>query len=232
LKDKSNNTTIISALFPVEVVTAEMNSGLPLQPVHDEELDLISNAVPKRQREFMAGRICARCALAQLGIEDFPLLRREDRTPVWPPGIVGSIAHAGSYCGVAVAREVDIASVGLDVECYADIKQDLWKQFCKETEISRMLALPSSDRQRLAALIFSAKESVYKCQYPITNQWLGFHDVEILASLGMDDFEARFLKHAGHSFKKNSSLQGKFLFKDDYVFTGLVLTNKDNPGRK
>ena len=30
-----------------------------------------------------------------------------------------------------------------------------------------------------ATLFFSAKESFYKCQYPLTQQWVGFQDVEV-----------------------------------------------------
>ncbi len=43
-------------------------------------------------------------------------------------------------------------------------------------------------------ILFSAKEAVYKCQYPLSNQFLGFHAVEV--ELGEDSFQAVFQQEA------------------------------------
>ena len=44
-----------------------------------EEEAFVANVVPKRRREFTAGRICARKALEVLGVRNFPVLRGKDR---------------------------------------------------------------------------------------------------------------------------------------------------------
>jgi len=45
----------------------------------------------KRLADFSTGRYCAIKALEQLGIQDAIIPIGEDRAPIWPEGIVGSI---------------------------------------------------------------------------------------------------------------------------------------------
>jgi 4'-phosphopantetheinyl transferase EntD len=44
--------------------------------------------------------------------------------------------------------------------------------------------LPEAQAQREAALIFAAKEAFYKCQFPLSREWVGFEDVTIEISGG------------------------------------------------
>ena len=53
----------------------------------------LSTAVAKRRSEYLAGRWCAREALAMLGMEGIPALG-PDRAPQWPAGSLGSITHS------------------------------------------------------------------------------------------------------------------------------------------
>src|ERR1041384_4989182 len=74
---------LIDTLFPAEVLTLaatpEMWSGTLLP---QEEACLSPRAIAKRRREFTAGRVCARAALARLGIRGVPLVAGPDRSPV------------------------------------------------------------------------------------------------------------------------------------------------------
>src|SRR6267378_346626 len=125
----------------------------------EEEACLSPRAIAKRRREFTAGRVCARAALGRLGIRDFPLLAAADRSPVWPPGIVGSLSHCGDYCGVAVARRGEVAGVGLDVERARPLEGRLASIVCSPVEIRRLGALPDLPAGLWAMIVFSAKES-------------------------------------------------------------------------
>jgi 4'-phosphopantetheinyl transferase EntD len=220
---KQPNISFLDSLFPSEVIINEVNPAQIQGSIYPEEETFIQKAVPKRKQEFIAGRLCVRKALAKIGITLFPVLMGNDRAPVWPPGVVGSISHSEGYCGVAIAQKPNIESIGLDVEYVGQVKRDIWKHFCNQQELSWINSLPINDQQKIAALIFSAKECLYKCQYPISKRWLNFHDVTISANSNKNEFEARFLVDAGKCFKKGTCLKGKYLISNGYVFTGMTL---------
>lgn len=179
---------MIAALLgpPVEVrecliadVTGELLPG---------EHDAVQSAVPKRRREFLGGRSCARAALRALGVPDTPLPAREDRTPAWPAGVVGSITHCETYCAAAVAWRSDVAALGIDVEDVARFDVDLLPLICTPRERQRLALLAPAERRVTGALVFSVKEAFYKCQYALTRAWLGFQDVEV----DLDEASSRF----------------------------------------
>ena len=143
------------------------------------ELHAIEHAVSKRVGEFAAGRACARAALATLGIADFELLSAEDRTPVWPPGIVGSITHTRGFYAAAVARDTRVLALGLDAEACNSVGVPLWRRICTPAERQHLHTLPEPEAIQLATLTFSAKEAFYKSQYPLTRQWLNFTDIAV-----------------------------------------------------
>jgi enterobactin synthetase component D len=76
----------------------------------------LARAVPKRKAEFLAGRLGARRALAELGLEAPPLPVGPDRSAVWPAGCVGSITHTHGFVSVAAARADRVRSLGVDSE--------------------------------------------------------------------------------------------------------------------
>ena len=69
-------------------------------------------------------------------------------------------------------------------------------------------------------IVFSAKEAVYKCQYPLSNQFLGFHAVEV--ELGEDSFQAVFQQEAG-GFKPGDVISGRYLVEEGLVATACEL---------
>jgi 4'-phosphopantetheinyl transferase EntD len=169
---------LLNGLLSDGVVTAETDPDHEADALLPEEAVLVQNAVAKRRREFNAGRACARRALGRLGIELHPLTAGKDRVPHWPDGIVGSISHTHGWCGAAVARAAQFESVGVDAERDDDLKLQLWPMICTERETQWLAALPEEQRGWVAKAIFSAKESLYKCQYLLTHTFLGFHAVE------------------------------------------------------
>ena len=75
----------------------------------------VATAVAKRRREFAAGRYLARKLLSRLDLpQDTPLLNGEDRAPVWPEGVAGTISHTRHRAAVAVARSPAVLSLGCD----------------------------------------------------------------------------------------------------------------------
>ena len=60
-------------------------------PLHNLALPANHQFSLKRLSDFSTGRYCAIKALEQLGIQDAIIPIGEDRAPIWPEGIVGSI---------------------------------------------------------------------------------------------------------------------------------------------
>jgi 4'-phosphopantetheinyl transferase EntD len=145
-----------------------------------EEREHIAQAVAKRRAEFAAVRRCARRALRELGHPPVPILPGEQREPLWPAGVVGSMTHCPGYCAAAVADAQEITALGIDAEEHAPLPGGVLEMISLESERERLAAL----RTRTGAVhwdrvLFSAKESVYKAWFPLTRRWLGFEQADI-----------------------------------------------------
>jgi 4'-phosphopantetheinyl transferase EntD len=171
----------MAGLFPQGVAAAELRIPGDAALLHPEEAASIARAVPKRVQEFAAGRLCARRALADLGITDFPLRPGPDRAPRWPESTVGSITHTAGFCAAVVAERRRFAALGLDTEVVGDLQRKLWPRIAVAAELAWLERLPASVQPAAAALIFSAKEALYKCQFPVTQERLNFSDLTVRA---------------------------------------------------
>ncbi len=126
--------------------------------------------------------------MGEFGVTGFPLSVGQDRQPLWPDGLIGSITHTAGYCAAAVARRRDVIALGIDIETVGDVTRDLWPTICGASEAAWLASLPAAHRTSAITLIFSAKEAFYKCQYPLTREWLNFHDLIVEpAAWGLDE---------------------------------------------
>ena len=177
----------------------------------------------KRRREFAVGRDLARRAFAQLGIEGFALLSDGDRVPRWPEGVLGSISHCAGCCAVVVARSGHILSLGLDVERAERLEDELLARICTPREIERARALPPPEGTDWGKLVFSAKESAYKCYFPLARKLLGFQDMEIEFSADAASFNARLLREDAPGPGGVRCFAGRAAWTPDFVLAGVVL---------
>ncbi|MGW3955543.1 4'-phosphopantetheinyl transferase family protein [Streptomyces sp. NPDC004752] len=173
---------MIEELLPDSVVAVDMHGddGIEEAPLYPEEAALMAQAVAKRRREFSAVRACARQAMEKLGVPAQPIVSGERGAPRWPAGLVGSMTHCDGYCGAALARATDLASLGIDAEPHAPLPDGILESVSLPQERRRLTELAAArpgvhgDR-----LLFSAKESVYKAWFPLTRQWLDFAEADI-----------------------------------------------------
>jgi 4'-phosphopantetheinyl transferase EntD len=161
-----------------------------------EERECVARAVPARRSEFAAGRSLAREALRALGAPPGPLVAAQDRRPVWPTDFVGSISHAGGACIVTVGHTGSAASVGIDLEVDEGLAREVAHLVCRPAELAPMASLDEVAGPRAAKVVFSTKEAVFKCLYPLTGIFLEFHDVEVQLDLEADRFVARVVHPA------------------------------------
>ena len=59
------------------------------------------------------------------------------------------------------------------------MEEKLWPTLFTEKEADYFSLLATETVALETTLFFSAKESFYKCQHPLTQEWVGFQDVEI-----------------------------------------------------
>jgi 4'-phosphopantetheinyl transferase EntD len=178
-----------------------------------EEQAIVAHAVRRRRQEFASGRLLAHELLAAMGIDRAPLLSDVDRTPIWPDGIVGSIAHSGSLCVVAVARSKDVRSIGVDVEPCEPLNEELTSVVCSADELIDFV-----DRGLAATTIFCIKEAVYKAWYSLNRVPLEFSDVTVRLDLDRERFEAT----AGRNGVTMRCV-GSVFRRDGWILAGVAL---------
>lgn len=214
---------MIKKLFSSQVVALNATPEMWEGDLYPEELDCIGNAVPKRRREFTAGRLCAREVLKRLGIDAFPLLVGPERVPLWPPNIVGSISHCNNLCVVAATADKGIAGLGLDVEEVEPLEASVKDLVCTENEKQWIAHTPTPGGSDWAKIIFSAKESLYKSLFPLTQIHLDFMDVQVSFNMRANEFGVELFNEEAAECIKRHNLIGRYFYSDQYIFTSVEI---------
>ncbi|MDH7786010.1 4'-phosphopantetheinyl transferase EntD [Ochrobactrum sp. 19YEA23] len=126
---------------------------------------------PVRRRASGAARIAARELLKTYGKDDFAILRGASGEPIWPSGIVGSLAHDDDMAVAAVASSAVFLSVGIDVEPAIALPEDI-AALVKQPGDRLPEGTADTDR-----ILFCAKEAVYKAVYPLDRVILNYDDI-------------------------------------------------------
>ena len=185
-------------------------------PLAEAELAVTGRMSPRRIQEFSAGRAHARAVLQELGLHAPVVPVRADRGPLWPDGFVGSITHAGELALAVAAPSALIRAIGVDLEPGLPLDHDLLKRICRPEELLRLKA--SARPLHDATLIFSAKESVYKCVAPLMGIFLDFADLEILFDSEEEIFCARG-HGSGAALISPTTVTGRFTEAGGYWIT-------------
>ena len=165
--------------------------GAP-EAMPDEEVH-VKKAVLKRQQEFRAGRKAAREALVKLGYPPTTIPVGFRREPIWPSGVVGSISHSRELAIAVVGFATKCRGLGVDIEEDADLDRELWPTLFTPSELDWLLCTTAQDRSRLARILFSAKESVYKYQFPKTREIPEFTELELRLNTSPQLFDGKFI---------------------------------------
>lgn len=177
----------------------------------------------RRRREFAAGRACARRLLAELGMPAVPLERDAHRAPCWPAGIVGSISHGAGLCVVAVAPRRAIVGLGVDVESDGPLRDGVRRRVCTESERRRLAALPESEQGRSAKLLFSIKESIYKCVHPLVQVPIGFQQADVRIDLATGRYTVTPIGTRPEVAVWLAAVEGAFLWREGRVLSSATL---------
>ena len=126
---------------------------------------------PKVRRARGAARIVAREFLYRT---ECALPNGPSGAPIWPRGIVGSLAHESSLAVAAVAPQRDFVSIGIDIEPAEAVSPEIVKTIATPREQLSLNAHMYGGR-----LLFVAKEAVFKAVADLDHIFLDHHDVEV-----------------------------------------------------
>lgn len=218
---------MIAEILPGAVVAVELADDDRAVALFPEEEAMVARAVPKRRREFASGRECAHRALEALGLPAAPILAGNRGEPIWPAGVVGSIAHCRGYRGCALARASDLAALGIDAEPHEPLPEGLVARVAGTEERSALAELARAEPAiAWDRLLFSAKESLYKAWYPLTERWLGFEDAVLTIDPAERTFAARLLvpgpEVAGAELR---DFEGRWLVENELVLTAVAISS-------
>lgn len=181
----------------------------------------IQRSVAKRQSEFLAGRLCARQALQQLdGRLCVPPIG-EDRAPVWPDDISGSITHSTGWAAAMVARKSHWRGLGLDAETLLSHERAsrLAAEILTREELARMQQLPEDQHALCVTLTFSIKEALFKALYPIVGQRFYFEDAQVLGWSGDGQVRLELLCDLSPEWHNGRQLSGQFGLIDHHLLS-------------
>ena len=165
--------------FPnVWLEITEIDSADP-ETLFPEEKIWVKTVHQGRKKEFTAGRIAARNAVARSGAPSCPIPSTESRLPVFPKNRLGSITHNKEWAMAAVAIPGQMFGLGIDLENRNRLNQKLWSSVFTQSERDHLDKLGDRQIDRDATIFFSAKEAFYKAQYFFTKQFLGFQDASV-----------------------------------------------------
>ena len=211
----------IARLFEVSVVARRCIGTAARHDVHPLEWDFVAAAGARRQADFLNGRVCAHACLDELGAGNDPVAVGDKGVPVWPAGIIGSISHCDGFCAAVAVRKQRLRSIGIDIEERGRVGHDLEPLILRDSERRMLDAVSPTDRQDWPTLIFSAKEAFYKAQFPLTGEFLDFHDASV--DVGHDSFSLKLERPVAKLGETGARFSGRYLFSDRHVLTGIIL---------
>lgn len=184
-------------------VAAARGEAEPLWPAEEQ---VIQNATPARQREFAAGRMAARRALLALGRAPSAIPMGDDRAPIWPRAVVGSIAHDDKVCIAVVGERDRFKAIGIDIEPALPLEAEIFGEICRPEELAWLRQLPFETRGIVARRFFAAKEAIYKCQYTVSRTMFDFHALSVIFDK-QGRFDARLMQDVD-GFDKGTMFSG------------------------
>lgn len=209
-------TVFLSTRFDPALLIADdfQRSAVPPPPS-------IQRSVAKRQAEFLAGRLCARAALQQLDQLDCVPAIGEDRAPVWPGHIGGSITHSTGHAAAIVGHKAQWRGLGMDLENLLTLEraERLAGEILTTDELQRMAALSREQIALLVTLTFSVKESLFKALYPIVQKRFYFEHAEVLEWSAAGYVRLRLLTDLSAQWCHGTELEAQFVVDGEQLLS-------------
>lgn len=163
--------------------TSARSCELPLPPEVRRAFDhwlpaKWSKAVEKRKAQSLGARWCAVEAARELGVTLSEIRLDDAGMPLWPAGMVGSLAHTDA-CAVAVLSLAH-RCIGVDVEELFDEKKcELLRATILTARELRNLSTDPAQQCRELTAIFGLKEAAYKALFPELRVFIDFPQLDV-----------------------------------------------------
>jgi len=218
---------MFSSPFP-EFISFYCRQNSPKQDIQllpEEQAIAESFGSQIRRAEFTLGRMCAHEALSRFGLESEPILRNpETREPCWPDSIWGSITHSVGFAAVAAGLKNEIKGIGIDMESLSrSVDFNIRRQVCIDSELEWLESLPTKQANRALRIIFSAKESIFKCLYPATKTYLTFKDAEVTINETENNFSFTINKSCPGIIQQGFPHHGRYSEKEKMLLTSVYI---------
>lgn len=216
---QSGKAVIVRACFDVARYTPDLFDALAIPcPAR------IQTAIAKRQAEFLAGRMMAKLAQQALNHTPCPIEIGPDRAPIWPDGLAGSISHARGFCA-SIAGPAHLGRVGIDIEALPKGRtlDAILATALSEPERALIQAPPAPLRtDTLAALCFSAKETLFKTLYPAVGRHFGFAAAELRALPGETEISLYLTQDLTGDLRRGARFDISYRLGASEVMTWLI----------
>jgi len=212
----------LEALFPDGVAAFRLGDDVVPPDPMPGEMRTLTRAVPGRRAEFARGRACARAALCALGRGAEPIPVGPDRAPIWPRGVVGSITHCRGLVAAVVGPTATLRGLGLDAEPRAPLAADLARRIAADDERSTA-GLSEAHASLLPRILFSAKEVVHKCIYPLVGVTLDFLDVAVTFDHPRRRFSVSARSDRARAVPEIATIDGRYHISEQHIVTGVAI---------
>ena len=152
--------------------------------------------------------------------------QNEDRSPAWPEGFVGSISHSNNWVWSAASKTEHIQSIGIDTEPVASqqTRLEIQTEIASQPEWDLINSL-ELEREVEFTVLFSAKEALYKCLYPVAQEYFGF-DQAIVCDCQEGKLTLQLTETNPNQKHSPEKLDVYFLVESDNIFAVTWLTNR------
>jgi 4'-phosphopantetheinyl transferase EntD len=211
----------IASIFPSGVLTLCEHRAQWSTDITPQESTQLGDVCEKRYAEFCAGRSQARRLIAMINGTAQPLLIGDYRQPLWPSDVSGSISHSDQFCAVAVAPREKIADLGIDVDTLEALDPGVIDVVLTDNEVSQT---EENSEDWVSKLIFSIKESNYKCCYSKVRTYIDFKQCEVKLDFATQSYVSDIRCLDADQREVHLQLRGKWLIEADHIFTSAVLS--------
>jgi len=219
----------VSSLFSDGVLTRCDHRTSWRDSLTPQEKQQIGDVCGARYAEFAAGRSQARQLISALTGTAESVLSGSNSEPVWPEAIIGSISHCSEYCAVAVAIRSRIHGLGIDVERYEDLDEEVAEMVVTPQERAQIakrdahVEVSAQLGKKGHKLVFSIKEAIYKCCFPHVRSFIEFHQCQIEFDFENYAYSAVVKCNDGQQKARTFQIHGKWTVMAGHIFASAEL---------